>query len=307
MQAIFDSIITQLDASQGDVRRLFHGRGRCFPGYEQLVIDLLPPVVIVRLFAAHSQELIMQLDQFFQQLDGPSKPEAFVVQHRYRRENCVDVRWNHGTVDLERPLPVAELGLKYNVKPLKNQNSGLFLDMREGRRWVRHNSQGKNVLNLFAYTCAFSVAAVAGGAHNVVNLDMSRGALSTGRDNHRLNQLPTDRVKFLGHDLFRSWGRLKREGPYELVIIDPPSFQRGSFVASDDYRKVLRRLPELTTEGGQVLLCLNSPELGSDFLLQLMEDCCPTFVYCERITHPDDFPDRDPEQALKVLLFKKAV
>ncbi|RTE64585.1 methyltransferase [Amphritea opalescens] len=305
MQAIFDSISTQLGLSQGEVRRLFHGRGRCFPGYEQLIIDLLPPVVIIRLFEAHPVALIERLDQFFQQLDETIKPDALVVQHRYRRENSVEIRWNNGTVDPEQLLQVTELGLQYHVRPLKNQNSGLFLDMREGRRWVRHNSQDKRVLNLFAYTCGFSVAAIAGGASGVVNLDMSRGALSTGRENHRLNQLPTDQVKFLGHDLFRSWGRLKREGPYDLVVIDPPSFQRGSFVATDDYRKVLRRLPELTVDGGQVLLCLNSPELGSDFLLQLVDDCCPEFTYCERIAHPEDFPDRDPEQALKVLLFQK--
>ncbi|WP_417222498.1 class I SAM-dependent methyltransferase [Amphritea sp.] len=307
MQAIFDSISAQLSLSQGDVRRLFHGRGRCFSGFEQLIIDLLPPLVIIRLFEEHPPELIEQLDQFFQQLDATIKPDALVVQHRYRRENAVEVLWNHGEVDPEQLLQVTELGLKYSVRPLKNQNSGLFLDMREGRRWVRQNSQGKNILNLFAYTCGFSVAGVAGGADRVVNLDMSRGALNTGRENHRINQLPTDHVKFLGHDLFRSWGKLKREGPYDLVIIDPPSFQRGSFVATQDYRKVLRRLPELTMQDGQVLLCLNSPALGSDFLLQLVEECCPEFSFSQRIAHPEDFPDQDPEQALKVLLFNKTV
>ncbi|WP_299198058.1 class I SAM-dependent methyltransferase [uncultured Amphritea sp.] len=307
MQAIFDSISTQLGLASGEVRRLFHGRGRCYPGYEQLIIDLLPPVVIIRLFSEHPPELVEQLKAFFLQLDSGIKPDLLVVQHRYRREACIEVLWNNRGVDPEQLLQVSELGLKYSVRPLKNQNSGLFLDMREGRRWVKQNSQGKRVLNLFAYTCGFSVAAMAGGADSVVNLDMSRGALNTGRENHRLNQLSLDRVKFLGHDLFRSWGKLKREGPYDLVIIDPPSFQRGSFVASSDYRKVLRRLPELTTESGEVLLCLNSPELGSDFLQQLVKDCCPEFIYSERIANPDDFPDREPEQALKVLLFKKAV
>lgn len=306
MQVIFDSISTQLDLSSGEVRRLFHGRGRCYPGYEQLIIDQLPPVVIIRLFSEHPAELIDALNQYFLQLDSPFKPDALVVQHRYRRENSIEVLWNNGGDDLNQSLTVTELGLKYSVQPLKNQNSGLFLDMREGRRWVKQNSQAKRVLNLFSYTCGFSVAAMAGGADGVVNLDMSRGALSTGRQNHRLNQQSVDRVKFLGHDLFRSWGKLKREGPYDLVIIDPPSFQRGSFVATDDYRKVLKRLPDLTADGGEVLLCLNYPQLGSDFLMQLVEDCCPEFVFCERIANPDDFPDQDSEQALKVLLFKKA-
>ncbi|MBN1006813.1 class I SAM-dependent methyltransferase [Amphritea pacifica] len=305
MQAIFDSISTQLDLSAGEVRRLFHGRGRCYPGYEQLVIDLLPPVAIIRLFSEHPVELIEALNRYFQQLQSPFKPDALVVQHRYRRENSIEVLWNTGDEALDQRLMVTELGLKYVVQPLKNQNSGLFLDMREGRRWVKQNSQGKRVLNLFSYTCGFSVVAMAGGAEGVVNLDMSRGALSSGRQNHRLNQLSVERVRFLGHDLFRSWGKLRREGPYNLVIIDPPSFQRGSFVATDDYRKVLKRLPDLTADKGEVLLCLNYPQLGSDFLMQLVKDCCPEFSFCERIANPDDFPDRDPEQSLKVLLFKK--
>ncbi|SEQ41231.1 23S rRNA (cytosine1962-C5)-methyltransferase [Amphritea atlantica] len=305
MQEIFDSISTQLDLSAGEVRRLFHGRGRCYPGYEQLVIDLLPPVAIIRLFSEHPAELIETLNCYFQQLQSPFKPDALVVQHRYRRENSIEVLWNTGDEALDQGLTVTELGLKYVVQPLKNQNSGLFLDMREGRRWVKQNSLGKRVLNLFSYTCGFSVAAMAGGADGVINLDMSRGALSSGRQNHCLNQLSVERVKFLGHDLFRSWGKLRREGPYDLVIIDPPSFQRGSFVATDDYRKVLRRLPDLTADKGEVLLCLNYPQLGSDFLMQLVKDCCPEFSFCERIANPDDFPDQDPEQSLKVLLFKK--
>lgn len=305
MQVIFDSISTQLANRSGEVRRLFHGRGRCFPGYEQLVVDLLPPVAIIRLFVEHPVEVIENLNQFFLQLDSELKPEVLVVQHRYRKEGSIEVLWNHSNIDPEQLLQVSELGLNYRVRPLKNQNSGLFLDMREGRRWVKEHSDGKSVLNLFAYTCGFSVAAIAGGAERVVNLDMSRGALNAGRENHRLNQHPMERVKFLSHDLFRSWGKLKREGPYDLVVIDPPSFQKGSFVATNDYRKVLRRLPELTKDRAEVLLCLNSPQLDSGFLIGLVEENCSEFVFVERITNPEDFPDQDAEQALKVLLFKK--
>ena len=306
MQQILDLITGQFNAAEGVVRRLFHGRGRSYPGYEQLIIDLLPPVVIIRLFAEHDPAVIDGLDEYFRQLAGDYKPQVLVVQHRYRQDDVIEVRWNYSDLDLDDVLQVQELGLSYNVRPLRNQNSGLFLDMREGRRWVKDHSTNKRVLNLFAYTCGFSVAAIAGGADKVVNLDMSRGALNTGRDNHRLNQHPMQKVQFLGHDLFRSWGKLRREGPYDLIVIDPPSFQRGSFVASNDYKKVLRRLPDLTEVGSELLLCLNSPQLDSQFLLQLVEEFCPEFSFVERIENPVDFPDIDPEQALKVLLFKKS-
>lgn len=305
MQTVLKVIAEQLNLADGEVRRLFHGRGRCYPGFEQVIIDLLPPVAIIRLFDEIDPGYLKQLEQFFRQLDDALRPKALVLQHRYRQEDSIEVLWDELTGNLADHIEVLELGLKYRVKPLKNQNSGLFLDMREGRRWVKDNAAGKQVLNLFAYTCGFSVAAIAGGAEKVVNLDMSRGALNTGRENHRLNQHPMQKVSFLGHDLFRSWGKLKREGPYEMVIIDPPSFQRGSFVASNDYKKVLRKLPDLTVPGSQVLTCLNSPQLETDFLHQLMQECCPEFTFTKRIDNPVDFPDADPEQALKVLLFTR--
>lgn len=75
------------------------------------------------------------------------------------------------------------------------------------------NSAQRKVLNLFAYTCAFSVAALKGGADEVVNMDMSKGALAIGKQNHLLNGL-TAGARFLGHDIFKSWGKLKKNsGP----------------------------------------------------------------------------------------------
>lgn len=303
MQSITEHLQQQLAKAGHQVQRLLHGRGQCYPGYEQIVIDWLPPLVVIRLFAETDQVVLDELTAFFNASEQ-LRPEALVIQHRYRREDSLEVLWQDTEESLERIVAVED-DLRFRLQPLRNQNSGLFLDMREGRRWVQANSQGKTVLNLFAYTCGFSVAAVAGGAERVVNLDMSSGALNTGRENHRLNDHDLSKVKFYAHDLFRSWGKLKREGPYDLVVIDPPSFQKGSFVATKDYLKVLRRLPELTSEGAQVLSCLNSPELNSQFLLDLMAEHCPQFEFVERLANPEEFPDIDAERALKVLYFRK--
>lgn len=84
--------------------------------------------------------------------------------------------------------------------------------MANGHEWVRKHAQGRRVLNLFAYTCAFSVAALAGGAEHVLNIDISRAALSRGRDNHRLNQQDIKRVAFEGVDIFKSFPVLKNVG-----------------------------------------------------------------------------------------------
>ena len=97
------------------------------------------------------------------------------------------------------------------------------------RQWVADHSQNSRVLNLFAYTCSFSVAAIAGGAQQVVNVDMSRSALQRGRENHRLNQLDERRSTYLAVELFRSFSKLRKLGPFDLIICDPPGDQGDSF------------------------------------------------------------------------------
>jgi len=165
---------------------------------------------------------------------------------------------------------------------------------------------GLNVLNLFAYTCAFSVAALAGGASQVVNVDMASGALNIGRDNHRLNGLG-EGASFLAHDIFNSWGKIGRSGPYDLIVLDPPSYQKGSFVATKDYARLMRRLPDLLAPGGHAMLCLNTPKLGAAFLMDPMQELAPSLAFVERLPNPTAFADVSEDRALKVLIYQKPV
>ena len=230
-----------------------------------------------------------------------SGARGLLLQHRYVQGS--ESEWLAG--EPQAQWPIIEDGLHYLLDLGSKQNSGLFLDMRLGRQWVREQAAGKRVLNLFAYTCGFSVAAIAGGAERVVNLDMSRAALSRGRDNHRLNGHDTSRVSFLGHDLFKSWSKVKQGGPYDLVIIDPPSFQKGSFVLGKDYARVLRRLPELLTANGCVLACMNDPAFTVEFLLEGMAEAAPGLRFEQRLENPPEFPDADPQCGLKALVFRQ--
>ena len=296
MQAAIDAIQRhRFEPQSTELLRLFHGRGHCFEGLSHLNIDLLPPVMLITLYQCESTQALMPLVAAAKQIGI----EQVALQHRYQRGGPVE--WLAGeAVDT---LVVTEAGLKYELSLGQSQNHGLFLDMANGRRWLRERAEGARVLNLFAYTCGFSVAAAAGGARSVVNLDMSKTALKRGQRNHQLNQHDLRGIRFLPHDLFRTWGKLRKSGPYDRVVIDPPSFQRGSFVATDDYKRVLRRLPELLIDQAELLVCLNDPTIGSDFLIQLMEEHCPNAHFVERLANPDSFPEKDPERALKVLHF----
>ncbi|WP_062270248.1 class I SAM-dependent methyltransferase [Endozoicomonas arenosclerae] len=299
-------LLSALSSPPQEVRRLFHGRGRCWPGLEQLTVDWLHDQLLVSLFREPEQEELSELKLMLSRFAKTEQWQAcgavsMLLHHRDREGSPLECLW--GTLN-DFPQ-VKENGLSYQLDLGRKQNNGLFLDMRYGRQWVRDNAEGKKVLNLFAYTCGFSVAAMAGGADGVVNLDMARAALERGRENHRLNKHDLNQVKFLGHDLFKSWGKVRKLGPYDLIIIDPPTFQKGSFALTRDYRKILRRLPELLTEEGQVLACVNDPHLTSDFLIDEMKEEAPDFKFIERLSNPPEFEDINPESSLKALVFRR--
>lgn len=306
LNTLFTHLEEQLVNPPNELRRLFHGRGQCFEGLEQITIDWLQGQLVIALFKEQSEGFDQELEDRLRALAemdawNQAKGTAILLQHRYQELAPTQVIWGE-----ENTFPVIEEnGLKYQLELKKNQNMGIFLDMRYGRKWVQENSDGKSVLNLFAYTCGFSVAAIAGGATQVVNLDMAKGPLSRGRDNHRLNEHDLSKVKFLGHDIFKSWGKIKKLGQYDLIIIDPPSFQKGSFALTKDYQKILRRLPSLLSETGEVLACVNSPAVSTDFLIDGMAEEAPELKFVERLDNPPEFADINPESSLKVMRFTR--
>lgn len=281
-----------------DSQRLFHGRGHAYPGLEHICVDWLPPVALLTLY---KEEPMSWLQQQAEQLMA-LLPNCESVQVQFR---CRDKAPYQLLLGIEKNnLIASEHGLKYHIQLGQAQNCGLFLDMRNGRKWVLDNSKGKNVLNLFAYTCPFSIAAIAGGASKVVNVDISKSPLAKGRDNHRLNAQDLAKVKFEGVDIFKSYGRLKKHGPYDLLISDPPSFQKGSVDIKRDYPKIARRLPQLMNDQGLVMLCLNSPDLSEEFIFEMIATECPSCEYIESITPPGVYKEAMPGRGLKVLIFK---
>lgn len=295
-----------LAALPDETRRLFHGRGRRWPGLEQITVDWMQGVLLVCLFREPAAEELDALKRLLRALgETPawrsSGARTLLLQHRYLPDSATEALIGEA---IEEAV-ISEGGLRFLLDFGRKQNSGLFLDMRYGRRWVQANAAGKRVLNLFAYTCGFSVAALAGGAEQVVNLDMARAALSRGRDNHRLNDQDLQRVSFLGHELFKSWGKVRKLGPYDLIVIDPPSFQKGSFALTQDYQKILRRLPELLNAGGSVLACVNDPGIGADFLVDGMAREAPDLRFVERLENPPEFADIEADGGLKALVFRQ--
>ncbi|NAW68460.1 methyltransferase [Vibrio sp. V27_P1S3P104] len=305
LNQFFTELHQQLENAPNEVRRLFHGRGRKWLGLEQLTADWLQGQLVVTLYKEVDAKYLQVLTQGLMALANSTlwqtkAGQCILLQYRYANGAPSQVIVG----ELNTHPIVQENGLSYQLTVGTNQNMGLFLDMRLGREWVRSQSEHKTVLNLFAYTCGFSVAAIAGGADKVVNVDMARGSLAKGRENHNLNGHSLNQVNFLGYDIFKSWRKITHSGPYDLIIIDPPSFQKGSFALTKDYQRILRRLPELLAEQGQVLACVNSPMVSSNFLIDGMKQEAPQLNFQYRLENPPEFADIDHEASLKALVFR---
>jgi 23S rRNA (cytosine1962-C5)-methyltransferase len=288
----------QQEDKLNDCQRLFHGRGHAYQGLEHVNVDWFSPVVLITLYQEVDEAWLSEQVAIIQNI--MPECQSIQVQFRSRKFAPSEVLWGEEISALQ----AQEHGLKYHISLGKAQNSGLFLDMGKGREWVKNNSLNRSVLNLFAYTCAFSIAAIDGGARQVVNIDMSKGALSKGRENHKLNQQDASKVKYEGVDIFKSYSRLKKYGPYDLLICDPPSFQKGSVKIERDYKKIIKRLPELMANNSDVLLCLNSPDLSEDFLLAEVARECPQCQFQYRIDNPEVFIEAEAGKGLKVLYFR---
>ena len=300
IEKLKEIILENLKDKSPEMKRVFHGRGNFYDDYNYLVIDSLNDILLATLFQEIPQDIEKQIINVLEEVYEEKQFKSLVLQRRYKKDNLNEV--------LKGIIPKDSLAiendLKYKIN-FSNQNIGIFADMKAGREYIQSICKDKNILNLFSYTCAFSVAAISAKASKVVNVDMAKGALTTGRENHHINNLDTKKVKFMPYDILKSWSRIKKEGPYDIIIIDPPTLQKGSFEATKDYEKIIKRLDQLANEKCVVLACLNAPDLPSAFIKDIFKEFASDFVFEKRLENPETFVVIDDEKALKNLIFKK--
>lgn len=286
-----------------EVCRVYHGRGDSQGETNFINLDWYPPYLFLACYNPIDEATQNALTEAVWQAQQAAGFDAkgLVFQYRAGRDTQVSVPFG----EVQDRFEVAELGAKYWVQLTKTQNTGIFPDMREGRAFVKNNSHDAKVLNLFSYTCAFSVIAKLGGAQQVINMDMNKSVLRTGADNHRLNNV-AENISYLPHDIFKSFGKLKKAAPFDLIVVDPPSFQKGSFVLTKDYQKILRRLPDLCHSNTQLLLCANSPDISENQFIEMISDATEgRLSFVERLPAAPRFEEPDGAN-LKALVYRLA-
>jgi 23S rRNA (cytosine1962-C5)-methyltransferase len=171
-----------------------------------------------------------------------------------------------------------EHGLSFVAELAGGQKTGFFLDQRENRHLVRGLAAGRRVLNLFSYSGAFGVAALAGGATRVVHVDVSRPALDLARENHRANgqgvDAPGAPAETVCADVFEDLRARTAAGEtWDLIVTDPPAFakRRGDVDgACRGYKDVNRLAFKLLAPGGFLLACSCSGPVDADLFQKVL-------------------------------------
>jgi 23S rRNA (cytosine1962-C5)-methyltransferase len=156
---------------------------------------------------------------------------------------------------------VRENGLSFIINPADYLDTGLFLDHRNTRQRVREAAEGKRVLNLFAYTGAFTVYAAAGGARETLTIDMSNTYLQWADRNLALNGLSKPEHRLMQADALE-WLREAPIEPFDIIVLDPPTFSNskrmnGTFDVQRDHVWLLNRTIERLAPGGTLFFSNN--------------------------------------------------
>jgi 23S rRNA (cytosine1962-C5)-methyltransferase len=241
--------------------RLFN---RGADGAAELAVDVYGDFLVAHSFGptvdAHETEILDQLEAL-------GFAGVYLKRHLKQKNELVEPRDERYAPALPvrgaaapEEFVIYEHGLPLAVRVGDGLRTGLFLDQRENRQRVRALARDKRVLNLFAYTSGFSVAALAGGAREAVCVDASAGALAWGRRN--VERIGAEARHRAWHsDVFAALAQLKRQRErFDLIILDPPSYSnaRGErFVATKDYAALAQACLHVLAPQGQLLACIN--------------------------------------------------
>lgn len=212
---------------------------------------------------------------------------------------------------LPEEIVVVENGLKFLVRPQLVASQGLFLDQRDNRQLVQASAANKDVLNLFAYTCGFSVAAAVGGAKRVVSVDLSPKNIEWGQANFALNDLPVEGHLFLAAHVAQFLKRGTKDAEkYDFIVVDPPSFAHGrksgqDFSVERDLTGLVAAIVPLLRAGGRLLVSMNLRRMSWRAFRERVRGglSARKITSIEPLTLPPDFAmDGDHSKSLLVTL-----
>lgn len=280
-----------LDARHENALRLFNGYSEGIPG---LSIDLY----------ARTAVLFNHLEQ--PDALGPHLPDVLATLRaalpwlqcallKTRRSDDMNARRGVLVFGNTPDRRIRENDVRYAVDLQMNQDAGFYLDTRHLRAWLKAQSAGKRVLNTFAYTGSLGVAALAGGAQHVLQIDLNRRFLNQAKESCLLNGLPVHKEDYRSVDFFSEVAHLKRSGDrFDLLIIDPPFFSstgKGVVDLETGSARLINKVRPLADDGARIVAINNALfTSGAEYLRELDALCTDGYLTIDEwIPVPDDF------------------
>jgi 23S rRNA (cytosine1962-C5)-methyltransferase len=274
---------------QTDAYRLFNG---FYEGYPGLVLDRYDTCLVI-----FDHGLPEGSDGLFQDIMAWALASDLGLESvllKQRQSN--DPQKKSGILLAGTVLPTEdhEFDVPYALDLQMNQDAGFYLDTRNLRAWLKAHSDGKRVLNTFAYTGSLGVAAGTGGAEEVVQTDLNEKFLEIGRKSWELNKLDSGKTRFLPGDFFKVTDRMRRqERLFDIVILDPPFFSTtdaGRVNLEGGTTRLINKVRPLVAHGGKLVVINNALFLsGAAFMAELEALCQSEYLsFSEIIPVPVD-------------------
>ncbi len=280
-----------MDAPHDTAVRLFNGFTEGLP---ELVVDLYGATLVFHNYA-----------------DDPQAGMTFVEQakdyltSRYMWLRAGVLKTRNGKTQAERrgellfgttaDTKIREHGTWYALDLTMHRDSSFYPDTSLLRKWLMENMRGKNVLNTFAYTGSFGVAALAGGVSRVVHVDRNRRFLEVAKQSYALNGFSVNANDFLAQDFFPSASRFKHSKQlFDCVILDPPFFSatsKGKVDQEKESMRLINKVRPLVTDGGYLVAINNALFVsGRDYMHTLEQLCKDGYLEIgEQIPVPQSF------------------
>ena len=285
------SRLSLMDSQHESAFRLFNGFTE---GYPDLALDIYGRTLVIHNYAddpAQNQILIHEVTSYMQSALNWLHAGILKVRNGKTQEEK-----KGSLVFGDKPdRKIKEYGLWYSINLTLNRDSSLYLDTRILRKWIMDHLKDKSVLNTFAYTGSFGVAALKGGASRVVQVDLNREFLNIAKESYTLNGIPIQKGDFISRDFFEQVGNMKRENKrFDCVIIDPPFYSttsKGKVDQVHDSARLINKVRPLINDGGILIAINNALYVSGQTYIQTLEELCKDgyLKIKELIPVPEDF------------------
>lgn len=272
------------DADHESAFRLFNG---FFEGWPDLTIDLYASTLLIHNYAEPPENLEPWLQAVQMDL---LKLLPWIKTIIVKTRNAEDPQERLGRVTFggSPDHKIRERGVWYAIDLLLNRDASFYLDTRNLRGWILDHLNGKTVLNIFAYTGSLGVAALAGGARRVVQLDRNQVFLNLAAASYDLNGFSGNQKDLLEGDFFSQTSQMRRSGlSFDCVLVDPPFFSvssRGRVDLVSESRRLINKVRPLVSQNGWLVVVNNALFVpGAVYLSDLQKLCAEGYMDIEEV------------------------